>query len=242
MKTRHNLSAYEEAGLEWVHLPVEEEDDGRRSGAAGAAAQAAAGGCGRHPREPPHRLRREPCARRTWATGTGVPVEESLAQRGRGRLQPVPLTSASRLSATATGLRVAGSGGLLGRRLAGQDERGVEPRALRRLDVGVDPVADDERPALAEPLERGQEELRLRLADDRGLAAARRLDGREQRRPCRARARPASDRSGRGSWRGSPPRGGAPARPCGCRRSRPARCRRRPRGRRGSRGRCCSSP
>ena len=28
MKTRHNLSAYEEAGLEWVHLPVEEEDDG----------------------------------------------------------------------------------------------------------------------------------------------------------------------------------------------------------------------
>jgi len=28
MKTRHNLSAYEEAGLEWVHLPVEEDDDG----------------------------------------------------------------------------------------------------------------------------------------------------------------------------------------------------------------------
>ena len=28
MKTRHNLSAYDEAGLEWVHLPVEEDDDG----------------------------------------------------------------------------------------------------------------------------------------------------------------------------------------------------------------------
>jgi hypothetical protein len=28
MKTRHNLAAYEQAGLDWVHLPVEEEDDG----------------------------------------------------------------------------------------------------------------------------------------------------------------------------------------------------------------------
>lgn len=28
MKTRHNLAAYEEAGLDWVHLPVEEKDDG----------------------------------------------------------------------------------------------------------------------------------------------------------------------------------------------------------------------
>ena len=28
MKTRHNLEAYEEAGLDWVHLPVEEDDDG----------------------------------------------------------------------------------------------------------------------------------------------------------------------------------------------------------------------
>ena len=28
MKTRHNLSAYEEAALDWVHLPVEEDDDG----------------------------------------------------------------------------------------------------------------------------------------------------------------------------------------------------------------------
>ena len=28
MKTRHNLTAYEEAGLEWVHLPVEEDDGG----------------------------------------------------------------------------------------------------------------------------------------------------------------------------------------------------------------------
>ena len=28
MKTRHNLSAYEEAGLDWVHVPVEEDDDG----------------------------------------------------------------------------------------------------------------------------------------------------------------------------------------------------------------------
>ena len=28
MKTRHNLAAYEGAGLDWVHLPVEGEDDG----------------------------------------------------------------------------------------------------------------------------------------------------------------------------------------------------------------------
>jgi len=28
MKTRHNLEAYEEAGLDWVHLPVDEDDDG----------------------------------------------------------------------------------------------------------------------------------------------------------------------------------------------------------------------
>ena len=28
MKTRHNLTAYEEAGLDWVHVPVEEDDDG----------------------------------------------------------------------------------------------------------------------------------------------------------------------------------------------------------------------
>jgi hypothetical protein len=28
MKTRHNLEAYEEAGLDWVHIPVEEDDDG----------------------------------------------------------------------------------------------------------------------------------------------------------------------------------------------------------------------
>ena len=28
MKTRHNLSAYDEAGLDWVHIPVEEDEDG----------------------------------------------------------------------------------------------------------------------------------------------------------------------------------------------------------------------
>lgn len=28
MKTRHNLAAYDEAGLDWVHLPVEDDDDG----------------------------------------------------------------------------------------------------------------------------------------------------------------------------------------------------------------------
>ena len=28
MKTRHNLGAYDDAGLDWVHIPVEEEDDG----------------------------------------------------------------------------------------------------------------------------------------------------------------------------------------------------------------------
>jgi MoaA/NifB/PqqE/SkfB family radical SAM enzyme len=28
MPTRHNLAAYEEAGLEWIHLPVDEDADG----------------------------------------------------------------------------------------------------------------------------------------------------------------------------------------------------------------------
>ena len=28
MKTRHNLQAYEEAGLDWVHVPVEEDEEG----------------------------------------------------------------------------------------------------------------------------------------------------------------------------------------------------------------------
>jgi hypothetical protein len=28
MRTRHNLSAYEEAGLDWIHIPVEEDEDG----------------------------------------------------------------------------------------------------------------------------------------------------------------------------------------------------------------------
>jgi hypothetical protein len=28
MKTRHNLEAYDEAGLDWVHIPVEEDEDG----------------------------------------------------------------------------------------------------------------------------------------------------------------------------------------------------------------------
>lgn len=28
MKTRHNLQAYEDAGLDWVHVPVEDDDDG----------------------------------------------------------------------------------------------------------------------------------------------------------------------------------------------------------------------
>jgi MoaA/NifB/PqqE/SkfB family radical SAM enzyme len=28
MPTRHNLAAYEEAGLEWIHMPVDEDADG----------------------------------------------------------------------------------------------------------------------------------------------------------------------------------------------------------------------
>jgi hypothetical protein len=28
MKTRHNLEAYDEAGLDWVHVPVEDDEDG----------------------------------------------------------------------------------------------------------------------------------------------------------------------------------------------------------------------
>ena len=64
-----------------------------------------------------------------------------------------------------------------------QHERGVQARRGRRGEVGVDAIADHERRALAEPVERGQEQLRLRLADDLGRAPASRTPRRRAMAP-----------------------------------------------------------
>jgi hypothetical protein len=87
MRTRHNLSAYEEAGLEWVHLPVEEEDDGldqvvpvlrRRLRRAGAVAI--------------HANRRTDFVAAACAAYLddryGIPVEESLAGAAEAGFSP----------------------------------------------------------------------------------------------------------------------------------------------------------
>jgi hypothetical protein len=87
MRTRHNLSAYEEAGLEWVHLPVEEEDDGldqvvpvlrRRLRRAGAVAI--------------HANRRTDFVAAACAAYLddryGIPVEESLARAAEAGFSP----------------------------------------------------------------------------------------------------------------------------------------------------------
>jgi hypothetical protein len=87
MKTRHNLAAYEEAGLEWVHLPVEEDDDGvdqvlpvlrRKLRRAGAVAI--------------HANRRTDFVTRACAEYLrdryGVPVEESLASAAEAGFSP----------------------------------------------------------------------------------------------------------------------------------------------------------
>jgi len=87
MRTRHNLSAYEDAGLEWVHLPVEEEDDGvdqvipvlrRKLRRAGAVAI--------------HANRRTDFVAAACAAYLderyGIPVEESLARAAEAGFSP----------------------------------------------------------------------------------------------------------------------------------------------------------
>ncbi len=87
MKTRHNLAAYDEAGLDWVHVPVEEDDDGveqvlavlrRKLRRAGAVAI--------------HANRRTDFVATVCATYLddryGVPVEEGLARAAEAGLSP----------------------------------------------------------------------------------------------------------------------------------------------------------
>ena len=87
MRTRHNLSEYEDAGLEWVHLPVEEEDDGveqvirvlrRKLRRAGAVAI--------------HANRRTDFVTAACAAYLderyGIPVEESLARAAEAGFSP----------------------------------------------------------------------------------------------------------------------------------------------------------
>ena len=87
MKTRHNLAAYEEAGLAWVHLPVEEEDGGvdqvlpvlrRKLRRAGAVAI--------------HANRRTDFVARVCAEYLsdryGIPVEQSLASAAEAGFSP----------------------------------------------------------------------------------------------------------------------------------------------------------
>ena len=87
MRTRHNLEAYEEAGLEWVHVPVEEDEDGveqvlrilrRKLRRAGAVAI--------------HANRRTDFVATVCATyledAYGVPLEEGLARAAEAGLSP----------------------------------------------------------------------------------------------------------------------------------------------------------
>ncbi len=87
MKTRHNLEAYDEAGLDWVHIPVEEDEDGveqvlkvvrRKLRRAGAVAI--------------HANRRTDFIAAVCAAyledAYGVPVEEGLARAAEAGLNP----------------------------------------------------------------------------------------------------------------------------------------------------------
>lgn len=87
MKSRHNLTAYGEAGLDWVHLPVLEDDDGldqvlavlrRKLRRAGAVAI--------------HANRRTDFVAAACAAYLddryGIPVEESLAHAAEAGFSP----------------------------------------------------------------------------------------------------------------------------------------------------------
>ena len=202
--TRHNLGAYEAAGLEWHHVPVESAHRGaealeemlpllrrelRRRGAVAVHGDRhtdfVAAVCAAHLHEARgvdpaealaraagagltvngyRRARCSGCSRRRWICG--------CAARRRSR-------SAS-VSVTATG---AGSNPFSASRgrAAAQHQGRVELGGGRGGQVGVHPVAHHQRPAVAEPVERGEQQLRLRLAHDLRRALARHLDRREDR-------------------------------------------------------------
>ena len=136
-----------------------------------------------------HAARRLRAARRaTWAQ-----VDRRLARTG----QPSTVQQARPASRpTATRLRLEA---VQRRRLVGC--RALSTRAASQArppaagaPVGVEAVADHERAALAEPIERGVKEPRRGLADDLGLALGRGLDGGQHR--ARARPRPVGHRAG----------------------------------------------
>ena len=83
MRTRHNLDAYEAAGLAWLHVPVATSEAGRARGAARPAATRAAGarGGGRA-RRPPHGASRPRSARRT-CTRLAAPTRRRRSRRRR---------------------------------------------------------------------------------------------------------------------------------------------------------------
>ena len=93
MATRHNLPAYEAAGLHWHHVPVPvTADGGRRAGRdpRAAARRAAAGGRGRGARQPPHGLR-----------GRGVRRAPARASRAPSRLTACARPPSAGLTVTA---------------------------------------------------------------------------------------------------------------------------------------------
>ena len=236
--------------------------DGGARGAAGAAAARAAGEpgavamhgnrrtdfvaavCAAHL----HEARGEdPAAALAAAAGAGLDVDAEACRLvgvdpAEVELRLSASISAASDSATATG---AGSAAAASRSSwpPAFNERRVElgasrpRRGRRRARSPTTSVA-----ALAEPVERGQDQLRLGLADDLGAVARSRLHRGEEG----AGARPEAVRLGVG---GVAPRGheiGAPAhrerRRCAGRRRRSPPCRPRSRPRRARPGRCRSAP
>ena len=102
------------------------------------------------------------------------------------------------LAATKAGAGSASRGHRRGAR-AGEHERAVEPRGARAGHVGVEAIADHERAARAQPVQRREEELGLGLAHRARLRAGGGLDRGDDRRRSPATARRASGRSRRGS-------------------------------------------
>ena len=214
-----------------------------------------------HPRRPPHGLRgrgvrgaparvargatrrsRWPARRPAGLDGDagGVRADRRAAERG-GRLATRPQSGSgaagsASVSPTATGWGSKPSSAE--RSLPSlQHQRGVEARRRRRGQVGAHAVAHHQRAALAEPVERGAEQLRLGLADDLRRALSWRTPRRPAPRRCRARARPAAGRWGRARWPAGRRRAARPGPRCAGRRRRARSCRPPPPPRRARRGR-----
>ena len=108
--------------------------------------------------------------------GTRQDPRGAAAARGRVEEQgdvaghaAYPKTSVSSRSAIATGSGRAPPRGLaVGR--TGQHDRAVDARRVRGAEIGVDSVADHERPSRAEPVQRRLDERRLGLAHARRCA------------------------------------------------------------------------